>query len=274
MADPTELNETGGRYEAPTLSEEFLNALVAELDNDDIVGIILGGSFARGEARPYSDVDIACFVRDAVKLPQKRFFYRSGRLVGVAATNATDIQSRLTNPERAFLFTAGRRRVLLDKDGSVTRLMQEIDAFNWQPLQAVASRNANFYLMIAAESAHKVLNELVSGDELALSYAVASLFSQLTLIVAIQRGVLVKSDSTYYRQIEESVGLDSIWTRYHRIAAGVDTGSADVPPLVARGIATSHLYQETARLLWSILEPPQREVIEQTVKVIEEAGLL
>jgi len=105
-----------------------------------------------------------------------RFFYRSGRLVSVAATNATDIQSRLTNPERAFLFTAGRRRVLLDKDGSVTRLMQEIDAFNWQPLAAVASRNANFYLMIAAESAHKVLNELVSGDELALSYAVASLF--------------------------------------------------------------------------------------------------
>ena len=274
MADPTELNETGGRYEAPTLSEEFLNALVAELDNDDIVGIILGGSFARGEARPYSDVDIACFVRDAVKLPQKRFFYRSGRLVSVAATNATDIQSRLTNPERAFLFTAGRRRVLLDKDGSVTRLMQEIDAFNWPPLQAVASRNANFYLMIAAESAHKVLNELVSGDELALSYAVASLFSQLTLIVAIQRGVLVKSDSTYYRQIEESVGLDSIWTKYHRIAAGVDTGSADVPPLVARGIATLHLYQETANLLWSILEPPQREVIKQTVKVIEEAGLL
>ena len=48
MADPTDLNETGGRYEAPTLSEEFLNALVAELDNDDIVGITLGGSFARG----------------------------------------------------------------------------------------------------------------------------------------------------------------------------------------------------------------------------------
>jgi hypothetical protein len=274
MADPTELNENGGRYEAPTLSEEFLNALVAELDNDDIAGIILGGSFARGEARPYSDVDIACFVRDAVKLPQKRFFYRDGRLLSVAATNATDIQSRLTNPERAFLFTAGRRRVLLDKDGSVTRLMQEIDTFNWQPLQAAASRNASFYLMIAAELVHKVLNELLSDDELALSYAVASLFSQLTLIVAIQRGVLVKSDSTYYRQIEESIGLDSTWTRYHRIGAGVDAGSTDVPPVVARGIATLHLYQETARLLWSILEPPQREVIGQTVKVIEKAGLL
>jgi hypothetical protein len=92
--------------------------------------------------------------------------------------------------------------------------------------------------------------------------------------VAIQRGVLVKSDSTYYRQIEESIGLDSTWTRYHRIGAGVDAGSTDVPPVVARGIATLHLYQETARLLWSILEPPQREVIGQTVKVIEKARLL
>src|SRR3989475_12157466 len=115
MADPTELNETGGRYEAPTLSEEFLNALVAELDNDDIVGIILGGSYARGEARPYSDVDIACFMRESVKLPQKRFFYRDGLLVSVASTNAADVHARLTNPERAMLFTSGRRCVLLDK---------------------------------------------------------------------------------------------------------------------------------------------------------------
>src|SRR6266699_4967837 len=119
MADPTELNENGGRHEAPTLSEEFLNALVAELDNDEIVGIILGGSYARGEARPYSDVDIACFVRDAVKPPQKRFFYRDGLLVSIGAKTVAAIRADLGKPERVFLFTAGRWRVLLDKDGSI-----------------------------------------------------------------------------------------------------------------------------------------------------------
>ena len=274
MADPTDLNETGGRYEAPTLSEEFLNALVAELDNDDIVGITLGGSFARGEARPYSDVDIACFVSDAVKPPLKRFFYRDRLLVSIGAKTVAGVRADLAKPERVFLFTAGRRRVLLDKDGSIAQLMHEVDTFSWPPLQAGANSHASFYLLMAVELAHKVLNELVSDDELALSYATARLFSELTLIVAVQRGVLVKSDSTYYRQIEESVGTDSAWTRYHRIGADVDAGPADVPPVVARGIATLRLYQETANLLWSILEPPQREVIKQTVKVIEEAGLL
>jgi predicted nucleotidyltransferase len=59
MADP--IPPLYEQDKAPTLSYEFLNSLVAELDNDDIVGIILGGSYARGEARLYSDVDIACF---------------------------------------------------------------------------------------------------------------------------------------------------------------------------------------------------------------------
>ncbi|HYT36981.1 MAG TPA: nucleotidyltransferase domain-containing protein, partial [Ktedonobacteraceae bacterium] len=57
---------------AEPLSEEFLNALVIELNNDNIVGIILGGSYARNEATPFSDVDIACFVPDSLKPTPKR----------------------------------------------------------------------------------------------------------------------------------------------------------------------------------------------------------
>jgi hypothetical protein len=116
------------------------------------------------------------------------------------------------------------------------------------------------------------LNELLQGDELALSYATAGLFSALTRIVAMQRGVLVKSDNTYYQQVEESISLDSAWTRYHKIDAGVDAGPAGMSPTVARGIAALKLYQETAMLLWPILLPAQREVIGQTVRVFEEGG--
>jgi Nucleotidyltransferase domain len=271
MADPTSLQE---QYKAPPLSEEFLSTLVAELDNDEIVGIILGGSYARGEARPYSDVDIACFVRDTVRPPQKRFFYRDGLLVSIGAKTVAAIRADLGKPERVFLFTAGRRRVLLDKDGSIAQLMHEVDTFSWQPLQAAANSHASFHLLMTAELAHKVLNELLRGDELALSYATVRLLSWLTEIVAVQRGVLVKSDSTYYRQIEESVGMDSTWTRYHRIGAGVDVDRTDASFVVARGIATLRLYQETAWLLWPILEPLHREVIGQTLQLIEDAGIV
>src|SRR6266571_5343116 len=68
---------------AEPLSEEFLNALVIELNNDNIVGIILGGSYARNEATLFSDVDIASFVPDSLKPTPKRFIYRDGRLLSI-----------------------------------------------------------------------------------------------------------------------------------------------------------------------------------------------
>ena len=49
-------------------SDEFLQTLVTEFDNDDIVGITLGGSYARGNATPYSDIDLACFYKDEPSL--------------------------------------------------------------------------------------------------------------------------------------------------------------------------------------------------------------
>ena len=88
------------------------------------------GVLHAGGARPYSDVDIACFVRDAVKPPRKRFFYRDGLLVSVGAKTVAGVRADLAKPERVFLFTAGRRRVLLDKDGSIAQLMHEVDTFS------------------------------------------------------------------------------------------------------------------------------------------------
>ena len=53
----------------PTVSDIFLKELIAELDNDTVRGIVLGGSHARGDATPYSDVDLACFVPDTLSPP-------------------------------------------------------------------------------------------------------------------------------------------------------------------------------------------------------------
>ncbi len=40
-------NERRGFNTVEPLSDDYLNALVVELDNDEIVGIIFGGSYAR-----------------------------------------------------------------------------------------------------------------------------------------------------------------------------------------------------------------------------------
>jgi predicted nucleotidyltransferase len=252
------------------LSEAFLSSLVAELDRDDYVGILLGGSYASGEATEWSDVDIACIVHRNTKPARKRFFYREGKLVSVGIKSIEGIREELAKPETAIWVARGIGdfRILLDKDGSVTALLKMVKAFTWEPLRDAADRNASFWLMMAAEMAQKVANELSKGDELAVSFAIAKLFAELTLIVAISRGVLIRSDNSYYRQVEEAAGPK--WAQHHRGMTGAD-GPISVHEQARKVL---RLYCETALLMRSIMLPEHREVIEETVKRLERSGLL
>lgn len=67
----------------PSVSDVFLKELITEIDDDSIRGIVLGGSHARGDATPYSDVDLACFVPDTFRPLRKQYLYREGYLISI-----------------------------------------------------------------------------------------------------------------------------------------------------------------------------------------------
>jgi hypothetical protein len=182
--------------------------------------------------------------------------------------------SELARPERAIFIVSGFRRVLLDKGGSVSKLMREIETFKWEPLQRAADDYASFGMMIYAEQVHKILSEIFKRDDLALSYATSKLLFSLTEAVAVQRGVLVKNDSTYYRQVQEIVGIDSAWTRYHRVATGVDLVPADDRPIMTRGIAALCLYRETIASLRTVMHPDHLQVAEQAMQIVAHGEVL
>jgi predicted nucleotidyltransferase len=256
------------------LIEDVLRMFVTELDGPGIIGIILGGSHARGDAGSYSDVDIALFVKANVQPPPKQFFYRHGYLVSIASKTIAGIQEEMSRPNRAIFVVPGLRgaRILLDKDGSVGNLLRDIDAFVWEPLQSAADRYASYTIMALAEQVHKVLSETPRGNELALAYATAKLLSGLTEAVAVQRGVLVKSDNTYYGQVEAVAGPE--WAKHHRIVAGVDVEVGSAMPIRARALAAVRLYRETLRLLRPAMEPAHLAVAERAVQIAEaDAGL-
>ena len=126
--------------QASSLAEEFLHDLVQELDHPDIVGITLGGSYARGTATQYSDVDVACFWREGVKPPPKRLLYRQNKLISIKMTSVTEIREALSRPDSAMPAISGTRQLLLDKDGSVAQILSEIEAFRWEDLQEAGQR--------------------------------------------------------------------------------------------------------------------------------------
>jgi predicted nucleotidyltransferase len=251
------------------ITEDFLKTLITELDGPNILGIVLGGSHARGDAGPYSDVDVALFVKDNAQPPPKQFFYRDGYLVSIAAKSIAGIREEMSRPNRAIFVVPGLRgaRILLDKDGSVGNLLRDIDAFVWEPLQSAADRYASHTMMALAEQVHKVLSETFRGNELALAYATAKLLTGLTEAVAVQRGVRVKSDNTYYGQVEAVAGPE--WAKHHRIVTGVDTEVGGATPAKTRALAAVRLYRETVELLRSSMEPAHLTVAERAVQIAE-----
>jgi Nucleotidyltransferase domain len=249
-----------------------LHGLVQELDHPDIVGITLGGSYVQGTATLYSDVDIGCFWREGVSPPPRRFFYRQGKLVSITMTSVAEAREMLKRPDSAMHVVSGKRRVLLDKDGEVSRLLSEIEAFRWEDLQEAVNTHVSYWMMLKVEDVQKVLGEFEQENAEGLALVVSNLVSVLTRLSALCHKTLITNDSTYYRQVQEAAGLDSAWTRAHRIATGLETGPTGIAPLRARGIAVLHLYRETLLFARPVMQDKQRAVAEQVLRVVQKAS--
>jgi hypothetical protein len=261
-----------------TLPTHLLDELIAELDTEETVGILLGGSFARGDAGSLSDVDLAPFIAEGHAVPPKRLLYHDGRLISISSKTVAGWRAGMARPETAIYTVASLRdaRILLDKYGAIAALKREADAFRWEPLQELANAYAGTLLLLAVEHIHKLVAALIWHDEPALCRALEELLYTMPLALAVQRGILIASGNTYYRQLEEAAGLASGWTHALRQALGALAPSAEAPqrhsPLEARGRAALRCYRETATLLWEALSPEQRAVIAEALEMVHAAG--
>jgi hypothetical protein len=257
-----------------SLPPHLIESITAEIADEEIAGIVLGGSYARGDANRFSDIDFAPFLRESAPPRRKQLFYRDGYLVSISYKTVAGVTSDIRLPNRAIWVVNGFKsaRVLLDRDGSIAGLLREIEEFAWEPLQQAANDYAGASLAGSTEAVHKLLGDLSFADDLALALTTTNLLSNLTDLVAVQRGVLVKSDRTYYRQVQESVGLESAWTRHHNVAAGVTQGPPDqqIPPSRSRALAVVALYKETVGLVEPFIAPHHRETAAQAVRVLSE----
>ena len=114
-----------------SISDEFLHALAVELAGSNTVAIVLVGSVADGNPTPYSDIDLAHIVSMPHVGPELRYYYRAGRLIGVATRQLGWYQDVLTRPERALFDLASLRtaRILIDSDGIFRAFQREARQF-------------------------------------------------------------------------------------------------------------------------------------------------
>jgi hypothetical protein len=259
-----------------TLTDAFLHSLVSQLDNENTIGVVLGGSFARGEGGLFSDVDIKCYLRQPPVNEAETYImrYQEDYLVSVYLTTLEDGYADLRNPRKAIWAVPGLRqmRILLDKDGSIAALKESAQKFTWESLQAAADAFASWNLAGFTEEVHKILAGLLQRDESMTFNATLGLTQGLLNTLIVQRGVLVPTENAYFDVAQETAGRESEWTRQFRKAVGLDPLPEEEPAYIGRGAASLSLYRETARLLQPILLPEDAKVVNRAAEMIAEAG--
>lgn len=123
--------------------------------------------------------------------------------------------------------------------------------------------------MGCAEEVHKILSGLARGHESTVLYAVWGLVKNMLEAVAVQRGLMIVSENRYFDLVQDSAGRDSKWTRAFRTAWGLDTSGSQYQ---SRGVAALALYRHTAVMFNEWIPEKHRDVVNQTLRLIKEAG--
>ncbi len=257
----------------PGLGKLDLAALVRRFDGPEIAAITLMGSYARGEAGPYSDVDLVRFARGDIRPPDDGSHWIDGRLV-VVSTHTPDSAARIfSDPETACQNLLGLRaaRPLVDRDGYFAAIQRQAEAFRWDAaMQARANQAAAEMLVGWIEEAHKGMEGLRRDDPGRLLNAQFGLSWGLTRVMMVQRGILVASDNESWAAVNRSVGEETTWVRLRRQVFGLEPVAGELPPLHAQVRAGLALYVETVALMRDDLPEPERGLILATCARIAE----
>jgi hypothetical protein len=255
------------------LSDPIIQFVLEKIDAPDVVGVGIVGSYSRGQENTYSDVDFDIFVSQLPENSYDRYTLRywDNKLVSLKYTLLDDERSALTNPRRAIWAVPGLRgmKILLDKDDSMAALQKAAYEFEWSPLQPAADEFAAEEIMGNAEEVHKILNGLARGHESTVLYATWGLVKSMLEAVAVQRGLMIVSENRYFDLIQDAVGRDSRWTATFRTAWGLDYASSQYQ---SRGAAALKLYRLSAAMFDELIRNKHRDVINNTLRLIKDAG--
>lgn len=269
----------------PSSSLPDFDSLAQRFDRPMVRAIVLLGSYARGDAGPYSDVDILRIISDgAESLADSGSHLIDGWVINVSNADPAQVEAWFTEPNQAVTVIASLRdaHLLIERDDAFTTILERVNNFVWDDdMQAKANSYASQEMVGWIEEVHKGLEGLrrmsweledAELEQEALGRLLHARFGctfGLCHVMQVQRGIAINSDNAFYADVAEAIGRDSAWSRLRSIAFGVGYGGR-VPTLREQVEAGLLLYVETAKLLDKTILPEHRPLIQHTVDRITE----
>lgn len=247
------------------------DALIRRFNAPFVSAIVLMGSQARGEAGPYSDVDIVRYTNGTGQ-SEARSYLLDGHLVIVSDVSPQKVENCFVDPVAATGTIPGFRsaEILLDHGGYFAAIQERARAFQWDAaMQERANQWASAQMVGWIEEVHKGLAGLQQNNTGRLLNARFGLSWGLNRVIQVQRGVLTAGDNEFYDAVAQVMGAQSEWVDLRRRAFGMENQQGETPTLADQVRAGLRLYVLTAQILEPILRPEDQPLIAHTVELIQ-----
>ena len=193
------------------------SALVDRFKAPGVQAMVLMGSFARGDAGRFSDIDLVRFITDQEEAESEgQTYIINDRLVVVSNVTPEAVNDWFSKPEVASEYIKGVQiaKPLWEAEGYFRQIQERAHNFVWDAaMQRKADRWASQELVGWAEEAHKGLGGLRTGQVGRLLSARHGLSWGLTNVMRVHRGILLSGENNLYLEVVAALGEDSEWAK-------------------------------------------------------------
>ncbi|MBN2048776.1 MAG: nucleotidyltransferase domain-containing protein [Anaerolineaceae bacterium] len=248
--------------------------ILPSFDGKSVQAFVLMGSYARGEAGKFSDVDLVRLIeKEDPDLKPAGIYLIEGCLVVISDQTMEKFEAVFTHPERACDSIAGLRTAvpLIDRNHSFERIQQRAlnfiwtDELNQQRDEWIANQMVGWI-----EEVHKGLQGLALNHTGRLLQARFGMTWGMSNIIKVHLGIFLSGDNGLFEDLETLLGEASPWVITRQIAFGIVKPDGSPPTLREQIQAGLALYVLTAEMVRHRLTGRNAGMVEETVQRIRE----
>lgn len=204
--------------------DRILAEKLGAIDKQGIEAIALMGSYSRGEAETYSDIDIVCLLPTGMNKRPGSIDIIEDKYVVTSYVTIDEVEKWFVDPKLATEYILGLQKAkpLFDPNGTLAKLKLRACQFEWtEKLQAKANKMVSQELVGWMEEVHKALQGLLSNDVGRMLNGLFGLTFGIFGVVRVYKGILLDGENSIYSKIVASYGPDSRFAQLSSKAFGV-----------------------------------------------------